>query len=426
MRIGRSLAYTLALPLLAGMAAFSNKDRFPDVELTYLFSWLLLFALGVIFVGSFKYRGPAIAVFIAVVLVRALLAIAPEIGGLSLVSIALYALITIVAGAALVLKEPILLLRQMYWLSAISIAISLLQIQGVVWAQEFGSAVDWKVRGDFDVLFVPYSDDFKFAMTQSRPDGFTHANNLTSQLLMFFYGYALFLYSFRTGLPRPPLLWLFVIAFACALTAGKVIVLGILMTHAIAWLVPRKRDWKALLRTLAVTLAAFALYFVLFPGLFIINFNLDWFIFNAMGRIMNLQSFAGITTFQPLVDLLSGWYSNKYLDIENPERWLFEEGTVTAEAFSGISFMLDYFWIIVPGTIVGVILLAMSLRRLEGLPVRNLRYLVMIMFCTSVSSVFGGPFVTTVWFLFFLSFSLIPVTLPYLSTRFKRSIAANR
>jgi len=423
MRIGSSLAYSLTLPLLAGLAAFSSKDRFPDHELTLFFSWSLLLVLGVIFVANFKYRGPAIVLFAAAVLIRALALAAPDVGVLQMAWIALYAVITIVAGACLVLKRPVLLLRQMYWVSILSVLMSLLQIHGVQWAQEFGSAIDWKVRGETPVLFQPYSYDLEIPMSQSRPDGFTHANNLTSQLLLFFYAYAVFHCSFKTNLPRPPLRWLFMIALASALSAGKVIVLGMLAVIAVAWLLPKRPDRKALFRTLTVTLAAYGLYFALYPVLFVINFNLDWFIVNAMGRIVNLQSVTGISTFQPLIELLSSWYSNDYLEIRNPETWLLDVATL--EAYSGIASMVDYLAVIVPVVVVGGILLVRSLRRLDELPIRNMRHLVVIMLLASISSVFGGPFVTTVWFMFFLSFSLIPLTLPYLSRRFRQSIVAS-
>jgi hypothetical protein len=157
--------------------------------------------------------------------------------------------------------------------------------------------------------------------------------------------------------------------------------------------------------------------------LFVINFNLDWFIVNAMGRIVNLQSVTGISTFQPLIELLSSWYSNDYLEIRNPETWLLDVATL--EAYSGIASMVDYLAVIVPVVVVGGILLVRSLRRLDELPIRNMRHLVVIMLLASISSVFGGPFVTTVWFMFFLSFSLIPLTLPYLSRRFRQSIVAS-
>ena len=424
MRITSSSAYYLVLPLLVGLAAFSSKDRFPDHELTLFFSWSLLLVLGVIFVRNFKYRGPAIVLFAAAVLMRALALASPDVAMLQLGSIALYAIITIVAGACLLLSKPVLILRQMYWLSVISVVMSLLQMHGVSWAQDFGSAIEWKVPGDWPVLFERYSLDFKYAMSQSRPDGFTHSNNLTSQLLLFFYAYAFFHYSFRTGLARLPRGWFFIICFACALNAGKVIVLAMLMIHAVAWLVPKKPDRRLLLRSLGVTFSAYLLYFILYPGLFVANFNLDWFIFNAMGRIINLQAITGITTFQPLVDLLSDWFSNEYLGIENPERWLLDLDTL--ESFSGIAFMIDYLMLIVPGAIVGGILLLRSLRRLDHLPIRHMRYFVMIMLCASIGSIFGGPFVTTVWFMFFLSFSLVPLTFPYLSNRFRQSLVAVR
>lgn len=47
--------YSFVLSLLAGLAAFSSKERFPDYQLTFFFSWILFIILCVIFVRNFKY-----------------------------------------------------------------------------------------------------------------------------------------------------------------------------------------------------------------------------------------------------------------------------------------------------------------------------------------------------------------------------------
>lgn len=412
--------YPFVMPLLVGLAAFSSKERFPDYQLTHLIYWSLLIVFGVIFVQNFKHRQLALLLFSAVVIVRLLILPFPNISSLKYMSIFLYAIIVIFSGTCLILKKPILLLRQMYWLSIISIIMSLLQINGVLWAQEIASALDWKVPSTTPFLFQMYSPDLWGGSTQTRPDGFTHANNLTSQLLLFFYAYSFFFFSFKSDFPKPPAKYHFFIAFACALTAGKVIILGILAINAIAWLFLRKNNERLLFRTLVVTLTAYLLYFMLFPGLFILNFNSDLFIFNAMGRIINLSDIYGFSILQPFVDFLSGLSSNQYIDIHAQNALLM--GTASEEAFSGIAFMAEYLPIIIPSVIIVGLLWVIRLRRLDNLYIPNMRYCTYVMLVALISSVFGGPFVNTIWFSFFLSFVLVPFILPYLPRQLRKSI----
>jgi hypothetical protein len=63
------------------------------------------------------------------------------------------------------------------------------------------------------------------------------------------------------------------------------------------------------------------------------------------------------------------------------------------------------------------------LRALKVLePILNIRYLSIIMLTGLVCSAFGGPFISTIWFLFFMSIVLMPFTFQYLSERFRKSV----
>ena len=304
---------------------------------------------------------------------------------------------------------------------------SLLQINGVLWAQEIGSGLEWKVAGDVPVLFQSYMPDFWIPMSQTRPDGFTHANNLTSQLLLFFYAYGFFHFSINTSLTKPPLKWLFLIAFSCALSAGKVIVLGILMINAFAWLFMRTDNIHQLLRILAVTLAAYLLYFALFPALFILNFNLDVLIINIMGRVMNIQYMHDAIMLQAFYDFLTGLLSNNYQpsDIAYFNNYFQENFSI--DPVSGLSSLIDYWMTLVMGIIIiGPIWLRWlrRLRRFDNPYIRNIGYLMVIMLISLIASMFGGPFITTIWFVFFFSCVSFPFTSPYFSKHFYQSVFA--
>ena len=415
--------HSLVLPLLGCLAAFSSKTKFPDYELTLFFSWALFLTCAFLFIRSFRYRGMAVVLVSLLIVIRVLIQLTDEPAVITNCYFAGGIVLMVFAGLSVFLKIPTLLLRQMYWLAAISVIISLLQIHGVPWAQEFGSAIGDKELSAGRVWFQGYDivSQESAAELQARPDGFTHANNLTSQLLLMFYAFCFYCFTAETGLPKASSAGLFVIAFASALNAGKVVVLGIILIWLTSLVLVNVRR-RRLLLAIAITLGAYWLYGVLFPGLFILNFNPDLFVYNASGRIINFGIMASTEIFVPFADLVTSLGTDRYIPTADilMQNYALEE---VSETFSGIGAMAPYLPVILVGTCATALLWKSEAWRLDKLRMANLRSGSVIMAVALLASVFGGPFYRTVWFAFFLSLSIAPLLCRFYDNHFIESVS---
>lgn len=421
----RITASSLVLPILAGLAAFSSKRRFPDYELTQFFSWALFLVCAYIFCRSFKHRPFAVLLVVCMFVIRSVILLSdvpPLVQGVYFVG---GFVIVIMASFAVMLKAPETLLRQMYWLSAISVVVSLLQIHGVMWMQEFGSALADKGLSAGRVWFQGYDvvAEESASTVQARPDGFTHANNLTSQLLLMFYAYCFFYYTVRTGLPRASGFGLFLIAFASALNAGKVIVLGIAAIWAVSMVLGRVHKGHAL-KAVLITAAAYLLYSFLSPGLFILNFNPDMFAYNASGRIINFGVMAKTDTFVPLAEFVRNFSTDKYIpaDFIAAQNYALEE---LGETYSGLGAMAPYLPVLLPTLLVIAFVWSTEVHRLRSLYIYNLRTGALIMAVALAASILGGAFYRTVWFTFFLSLTIAPLLWRFYDRHFLDSVACS-
>ena len=411
------------LPQLACLAAFSSKDTSPDYELTMFFSWSVFFSCAILFVQNFRYKDLAMALVIGLSGFR----IFDIVMGLPPLAKAGYFLgsfiVTIFAGLSVFLKIPRLLLKQSYWLAAISVIISLLQMNGVIWAQKRGSAIDDKGLSSVKAIFQDVDETDSPGLLQTRPDGFAHANNLTSQILMYVYALWFFYYTVETGLPRASAFGLFVISLSCAVTGGKVIVFGITMVTIVSYLFVKQVEKKSVIKALQITAGAYLLYFLVFPGFFILNFNWDMFIFNISGRIVNYGVNAEVEdVVTPLADLLISLGSDKYIStaymISESEKQLL--GT---DASSGISALGKILPVVSLGLLLAIFLWKIEEWRLGRFYIYNLRAGSIIMAVALLSCLFGGPFYQTVWYTFFASLALAPIFCRHFNDDFIRSVS---
>jgi hypothetical protein len=418
--------HSLVLPLLAGLAAFSSKTKFPDYELTLFFSWALFLTCAFLFIRSIRYTAIAVVLVLFLIVIRVLIQASDAPAAIMNCYFAGGLVVMAYAGLAVFLKVPTLLLRQMYWLSVISVIMSLLQIHGVVWAQEFGSAIGDKELSAGRVWFQVYDIvvEESAATLQARPDGFTHANNLSSQLLLMFYAFCFYCYTAESGLLKASNAGLFVIAFASALNAGKVVVFGIVLIWLASLVLGNVRK-KRLLLAIAITLGAYGLYGVLFPGLFILNFNPDIFVYNASGRIINFGVMAKTEMFVPLADLVRSLGTDRYIPTDDILMQNYAQEEVS-EAYSGIGNLAPYLPVILVGVCVTAFLWKSEAWRLRWLRLANLRSGSLIMAVALLASVFGGPFYRTVWFAFFLSLVIAPLLCRYNHKHFIRSVSGHR
>ena len=402
----------LLFPALTGIALFSSKERIPDQFLSVGFSWLAFFCACSIFVRNVIVTQFATALCLVALSLRVLGALTQAQVIVPLYN-ASFAVIITFAGAHLFSRHGQRFYNQLTYFAAASLIVALCQIFGVEFFQNLGSAVDWKIATAEPVLFVPYDNLGNIGLTQQRPDGFTHANNLTSQMLVACYAicFAGFV-SPRKGVVVTSRS-LFVISIACALNAGKIVLASILALWVTALLVKGGVD-RRLLRTVAITSFAYAIYAFLFPGLFVTNFNAELFLFNAAGRIANLSEVSNLEIFDALSPALVDRVNGEYVPLEALALAPTMETDGSLQIVSGLAGLVKHLPIVLILLLLIGMLWRKNVKRWTGHVISSHSRFVGVSLAVSI---LGGPFYRTVWFAFFASVALSPILLSWSAGR---------
>lgn len=398
----------LVLPLLVGLAFFSSKTRSPDRELTVSISWLLFFVLSRIFLNCSKHRESAFIIITIGFVSKLLFAFFESI---SLVYQVTNSIIILSSGLVVLLRIPDTIIKQISCFAGLSILISIFQISGFTWAQMAGSAFFDKGASTIELLFQGFDVAKEGGILQTRPDGFTHANNLTSQLLLFFYAYVFFhLICFSKSIASLKVS-LLLISFAAALNSGKVFVLGVVFIWIASVFVRDSRRGEVF-NGVRITLVGYLLYAVNYPGLFILNFNPDLFILNGADRVLNLGDTIGTNMLNGFAEMLQSFVSYNFISADTILTQVMANEKV--EAISGVAALTDRKYIILLIAIGGIILKSEGWR-FRSISFPQLKSGSIIIGAALVASLFGGAFYNTIWFVFFVSFPVAPIILRYVN-----------
>jgi len=400
--------YKSVLPLLTGIALFSSKTRFPDYELTVTASWLLLFVSSQIFLSHSKRKEPAFIIVLTAIFAKTISIFSP--GSISVIyQVASFVIITS-SGLVVLLKIPNTIVKQISWFAGFSILISLFQISGFVWAQMIGSAFFDKGSSSIDLLFQDFELAKEAGLLQTRPDGFTHANNLTSQLLLFFYAYVFFhltcsyksIPSFKVSL--------FLISFAAALNSGKVFVLGVILIWIVS-LIVRDSIRAKVLNGIKITVIGYLFYAFFYPGLFVLNFNPDLFVLNAADRVLNLGDIIGTNMLNGFAEILQSLASYNFVSVNT----ISNQGLMAEkiDAISGIAALSSKKYFLILIIAIGGIILKIEDWRFRSIGFPQFKSGSIIIGAALTASLFGGSFYNTIWFSFFISYSIAPIILRY-------------
>lgn len=400
----------LLLPLLALSSTFSSKPIYPDAILHQIFSSSFILCAIIVFYRESKYNVLAIVIPISLVFIRiARFRYGQENLMLETFYFVPYSILLLGVGAKMVRDYPFLLIRQMMWICAISVVLLLMQIMGVQWAQSLTNFYWYRGGANESYLFVWWKDLPATSGIQERPVGFTSANNVLSQYLSFFYAFGAWWFASKKKLMQLPLKWIFIISFACALTGSKLVISIIILINITIFFLFKERSSVFFVRLLLLTLFAYAFYFLLFPGLFISNFNLDLFAFNAMLRLQHLSYLVNIPYKEDIFRFLSQFQTGYYIGNRDVMRTL-SGFTNRAEQMTGIGSLIRYAPVIIFGSL---LMLPFWLNRLRKIVTRSyagMGNLIIIMLVASVSSAAGGPFLKASYFWFFFSFGLYPLS----------------
>ncbi len=404
------------LPLLALSVTFSSKPVYPDILLHQIFSSAFIVCSMVVFYRWCRYEMLAVGIPVAVVVLRIIrYGYGDASGILEIIYFVPYSILMLGVGAKMLRDYPLLLLRQIVWISIVSAFLSLLQIVGVQWAQELANYYMESGGSSYDYLFVNWADLPPASNVQMRPVGFAQANNVLSQYLLFFYAFTIMCYMNNRHRFRPPLMWLFIVSFACALTGAKVVLAGIILLNIATIVFVANK--KQVIRVFLLTSFSYFCYWMLFPGLFIYNFNIDLFSFNAMLRLTTLLNQSDIILFEDIISFLSQYMTGEYIGQRSVERTVERAGdTINI----GIGTIINYLPIIL---LIGLMLAPIwisKLRKLVSTFLVNYQKLPIIMIVAIVASTAGGPFVFTSYFWFFFSFALYPLSVLLLKSAHNR------
>ena len=397
---------SVLLPLLVLSVTFTSKPA--DVLLHQAISSTFMLVAIIIFYRACVNKLFAMGIITALVLLRVLRFVyGSESGQLEVIYFVPYVVVLLGVGAKMIRDYPLLLLRQITWICAISALLSLMQIMGVQWAQSLTNYYWIEGGADDPFLFVPWSDIALQTGLQARPVGFASANNIVSQYLLFFFAFAMFWRVSKRNYFRPPAMWLFIISFACALTGSKLVVVGIVLITIVAFLIAEKTAYLQVFRTFLLTSAAYGLYWFLFPGLFIYNLNLDLLSFNMMVRIVNILTTTEVPFVGNVLQFLSQYNTGAHIGDRDV---LSTVGMLEGAQISGIGSIMNYYWIVLFAFAFLIPVWLVLLRRLCEGPYIAMKKLSIVMFIAALTSTAGGPFIFTSYFWFFFSFALYPLS----------------
>lgn len=401
------------LPLLVLNVTFSSKPVFPDSLFHHSFSLIFIIIAVTTFYRTCNYKTLAIGIIVTLVLIRVLRFIYAEQGdALEAIYYVPYCFILLAVGTKMLKDYPYLMMRQIIWISAISVILSLLQIMGVQWAQSLTNYYWYDGGSNYSYLFVQWANLPTISGLQIRPVGFASANNVVSQYLLFFYAFSILWFTGDKYQYRPSFLSVFIISFACALTGAKIIVFVMVMVNIVA-LFYVERKMRVILFALT-TCFAYLIYWLLFPGVFVYNFNIDLFIFNVMVRFADLLNRLGITYIDSMFSFLSQYQTGEYIGIRNVKSTVENLGVTH---ITGIGSVIKYWSILFPIVLSLLPFWFIQLRKLSATPRINIQKLSLLMMVAALASTAGGPFLMTSYFWFFFSFALYPLSVLILKNR---------
>ncbi len=274
--IKRAAMWSLLPALLLNVTVANQQWKVgPLLVSQFLFFWPSIACASVVVVSALGARSVWPPLLIGGLFVSRLMRLNDAAGPLYyLYGVPLFTLFTL-AGAIIALERRELLFRQLRFYLLLSVPFMLLQVAG---------AGDWtlalntetlavpkeqiaEARTTHPTLFVPPSEA-EFAIGQSRPAGFMHANNVLSLVIMF--ALALQFGRIRSSrVTRADALF----CAAMVLAMAKIVVLGFLVM--VFWLHVRRPGLvrARMQRVVALTVLLYGVYALLFPALFVHHFN---------------------------------------------------------------------------------------------------------------------------------------------------------
>jgi len=399
------------MPLMAFSLTFSSKPIFPYLIFHQIISSTFIICAIIVFYRSIRNNILRFSIPTAVVLLRILRLIYGDGNGvLETIYFVPYSVLLIGVGTKMFRDYPYLMLRQIKWICAISIVLSIMQIMGVQWAQSLTNFYHQLGGSAESYLLVRWSDLPFISGIQARPVGFAHANNALSQFLLFFYAFSILWFADKKLRFKPPLKWMFIISFACAITGAKLVIVGIVLINITALLIVKPSNKLFLFRVFFTVFISYVCYWFLFPGLFVYNYNLDLFAFNSMLRLASIMQVAEIPHAENIYSFFSQYQTGDYMGSRSIINTIEMSGG-DISGMTGLGLIIKKLTIIIFTLLLLAPFWLTRLRKLARYPNKlDMHKLPFIMLVAGVASLGGGQFLFTSYFVFFFSSALYPLS----------------
>jgi len=415
---------------MAFSVTFSSKPIFTTLVFHQIISSTFIICAIIVFYRSIRNNILRFSIPTAVVLLRILRLIYGDGNGvLETIYFVPYSILIIGVGTKMFRDYPYLMLRQIKWICAISIILSIMQIMGVQWAQSLTNFYHLLGGSAESYLLVRWSDLPAISGIQVRPVGFAHANNALSQFLLFFYAFSILWFADKKLRFKPPLKWMFIISFACALTGAKLVIAGIVLINITALLIVKPSNKLYLFRVFFTVFISYVCYWFLFPGLFVFNYNFDLFAFSSLLRLASIMHVAEIPYAEKIYSFFSQYQTGDYMGSRSVINTVGISGD-DISGMTGLGLIINDLTIIIFTFLLLAPFWLTRLRKLARYPNKlDMHKLPVIMLVAGVASLGGGPFLYSSYFWFFFSFALYPLSVlllrPFRVESLGHSIPAN-
>ena len=354
-----------------------------------------------------RYRNLVTTMFCICVVMRLLYSASGE-ELFHLLSFSSLAIIFVVAGASIYGSNPTLLHKQFMVYFVLCIPIMLLQMMGVsqfvqgwnIAYAHVGNVLTSSEIGTFkEVPLYPTlfagADTFPGSIGQTRPVGLMYGSNPLSVFVSIFI-------TLNLAIKRTYRLRFsdIVVTAMIVLTMSR-LVFGVTIIIYLFFLIFGMRQRRILvLKLLALVAMGLLLYYTLFPGLFLANFNTDVVMISIMLRLGDLWRTMGFAVFRDTVNELSLIYQPHSHYIVDELILSEEKSTSSVTMFLKSDLLIIWFSIIIFGFLRYVY-------QVRNIKFHNWRVYIVTLFACIMTQ-FAVPFHGSVAFQLIIGFSLFP------------------
>lgn len=270
----------LLLPLLIlSLTNSTQPNIFGTFSFAQIFNWGVLFGASIICV---KYNKKYLILIALIILFKILSIIMPFAVSLYVVA---YGFLIAVASSILFFLKRTMIYHQLYFVTLLTIILQVLQIIGI-WEWPFFFSThgyyDYSTMEPYSLLYMEHYDiDSKISFVQTRPSGLFSSPTYQSLFI------ALVLLVHYT-IKRKIIFANFFILISVVLSNSKYPIIALFLIYSIGMVYGSKENKLFLLWSFIQYILMMTIYYISFPGLFLVSYNFPTWIYSLYSRVNNL------------------------------------------------------------------------------------------------------------------------------------------